>query len=121
MYGNWIKGRRLELDLTLREFCRLIDEDPSNWSKVERNIINPPQDSIKLKKIAEALNIQFDSEEYREMVDLAQVSAGKIPDSIKSDHEIMNSLPAFLRTIGNVKPTPEEIDKLVELIKKEKV
>ena len=49
MFGEFIKQKRLEKDLGLREFCRQLDEDASNWSKIERGIMGPPQDEGKLK------------------------------------------------------------------------
>ena len=36
-----------------------------------------------------------------------------------SDKAVVNLLPAFLRTVGSVKPTKEEIMKLVKRLKEE--
>ncbi len=47
MFGDYLKSRRLERDLTLRDFCRSAGEDPSNWSKVERGILPPPTDEAR--------------------------------------------------------------------------
>ncbi len=119
MFGEFIKQRRVELGLSLRKFCKLLDEDPSNWSKVERKILTPPQDVEKLKRIAEILNIKIDSPEWYELVDYAKVDSAKIPDYIMSDKEVMEVLPAFFRTVGSVKPTKKEINELIDILKKE--
>jgi transcriptional regulator with XRE-family HTH domain len=50
MFGEIIKNKRLDHEMTLREFCRQLDEDPSNWSKIERGLNPPPKDEKKLKK-----------------------------------------------------------------------
>lgn len=120
MFGEFIKEKRLKLDLSLREFCRRIDEDPSNWSKVERKVLPPPQDKSKLKKIAKALDIKTESEDWNNLTDYANVDAGIIPEYIKMNKEVLKSLPAFFRTVSNVKPTKEEILKLIEKLKKDR-
>lgn len=117
MFGEYIKNKRLEKDLTLREFCRRLEEDASNWSKVERGVIGPPQDMDKLKKIAKILDFAEESKEWQQFVDMARVGAGIIPEYIMSDKEIVDALPVFFRTIGSVKPTKEELEDLIEKIK----
>ncbi len=120
MFGEYIKQKRLDLDLSLRKFCKLLDEDPSNWSKVERKVIAPPLNEEKLKKIAEILKIKIGSQEWKKLNDYAHVDAGVIPDYIMSDAEAVQSLPAFFRTVGNVKPTKEELEELIKSLKKGK-
>ena len=119
MFGEFVRGRRLRQNLTLREFCRRINEDPSNWSKVERGILMPPQSKVKLREIAKTLNMKKGENEYNNLFDRATIAAGKIPEYILSDKAVVNALPAFLRTIGSVKPTKEEIEKLIEKLKEE--
>ena len=118
MFGEFIKSLRLERDIGLREFCRLLSWDASNWSKIERGILPPPQDSEKLDRIAKILEISEDSELYSEIMDKAAVDAGIIPKDLLEDQEILSSLPMFFRTVRSEKPTPEELDKLIEKIRK---
>jgi transcriptional regulator with XRE-family HTH domain len=117
-FGEFIKEKRNKAGLSLREFCRLLDEDASNWSKVERGILSPPQDENKLKKIAKTVNIKVGSDQWKTLTDYANVDAGKIPDYLMSDKEVLDALPVFFRTIGSVKPTQEELAKLIETIKR---
>lgn len=53
------------------------------------------------------------------LTDYAKIDAGKIPDYLMSDQDVLKALPIFFRTIGSVKPTPEELAKLIEVIRKE--
>jgi transcriptional regulator with XRE-family HTH domain len=117
MFGEYVKKKRLEKDLTLREFCRRLEEDASNWSKIERGVMGPPQDKERLNKIAAVLDISEKSSEWKEFVAVANVSAGVIPEYIMSDKNIVDALPVFFRTIGSVKPTKEEIEELIKTIK----
>ncbi|HUU41815.1 MAG TPA: helix-turn-helix transcriptional regulator [Desulfatiglandales bacterium] len=117
MFGTFIKSLRIERDIGLREFCRRLSKDASNWSKVERGILAPPQDIDKLNQIAEVLNINKGSELYNELTDKASIAAGIIPKDILSDQETLNSLPMFFRTVRSEKPTPEELEKVIRKIK----
>lgn len=119
MFGEFVRDRRLARDLTLRDFCRRIGEDPSNWSKVERGILPPPQSIEKLNLLAKVLGIRKGGKEYMNLLDEAAISRGKIPGDLMSDKAVVSLLPAFLRTVGSVKPTKEEIMKLVKRLKEE--
>jgi len=118
MFGEFIKKIRAEKRLGLREFCIAADCDPSNWSKIERGVLPPPQDNETLQKIAAALNIEENGEEWNKLVDFAAVSAGKIPEYIMEDGELLKQLPVFFRTVTGKKPTRDELIKLAEILKK---
>jgi transcriptional regulator with XRE-family HTH domain len=118
MFGEFIKEKRISNSITLREFCKLIETDASNWSKVERGLLSPPQDEEKLKKIANVLDIAIGSETWKELKDMARIDAGIIPEDILSDEQTVRSLPMFFRTIRSEKPTPEELDHLIQVIRK---
>lgn len=109
MFGEYIKQKRIANRLSLREFCRKLDEDASNWSKIERGKLAPPQDPTKLQKIAEILGIDRESQDWNTLCDSASISAGKIPAYVLKNPEVVKSLPIFFRTIGSVKPTEEDI------------
>ena len=117
MFGEFVQERRRELELTLRDFCRKSGEDPSNWSKVERGLLKPPKTRARLKKVAHALKITVDSEAWTNLADMADVDAGKIPEYVMSDEEVLKALPAFFRTVGSVKPTVEEVQALVDQLR----
>lgn len=117
MFGEFIKSLRNERDMGLREFCRRLSIDASNWSKIERGVLAPPQNIDKLDQIAEVLNISKGSELYNELLDKASIAAGIIPKDILSDQETLNSLPMFFRTVRSEKPTPDELEKLIKKIR----
>jgi len=119
MYGEYIKELRLEKGLSLREFARRIEEDPSNWSKIERGILPPPKDSLKVLAIAETLEIPEGSEEWNKLEDFAAVDTAAIPKYIMEDKEVVELLPAFFRTVGSVRPTREDIEKLIAKLKED--
>ena len=117
VFGTLVKQKRLEQDVSLREFCRRIEEDPSNWSKVETGVANPPKSKEKLNLIADVLGLVKGSEDRAKLFDYAAVDSGTIPEYIKSDEQVLEWLPAFFRTVENVKPTKEELYELIQKLK----
>ena len=93
--------------------------DASNWSKIERGLLSPPQDEEKLRRIGELIGIEQGSDEWQAMKDLSRIGAQMLPEDIATDRRIVNALPLFFRTVRSDKPTAEELDRLIELIKNE--
>jgi transcriptional regulator with XRE-family HTH domain len=120
MFGTFVKNKRVEADLTLREFCRRTGEDASNWSKIEREKMTPPKDHEKLERIAVVLGIDMNSDEWNNLVDYATVDNGTIPEYIRTDREVLNALPLFFRTVGSEKPTTEELHELIRHLRESK-
>jgi transcriptional regulator with XRE-family HTH domain len=113
-FAIFIREKRITAGLTLREFCRLIGFDASNWSKIERGLFLPPQSKNVLDEIAAALKITKGGEEYKEMLDLAALSS--IPEGL-IESEILEQLPVFFRTVRGEKPSESELSDLLEKIK----
>ncbi|MBU4369339.1 helix-turn-helix domain-containing protein [Patescibacteria group bacterium] len=116
-FGRFLKELRIKRELSLREICKLVDYDSSNWSKIERGVISPPSDKKVLMSWAKVLGFSKNSKDIEKFVDSAQVAQGIIPQDILSQKNAVDYLPAFFRTMRNTKPTKEEIDRLIELIR----
>jgi transcriptional regulator with XRE-family HTH domain len=117
-FGDLIKKIRTEKRLGLREFCLAADFDPSNWSKVERGVLSPPQDQKVLNRIAAILGLPENSKERENLFDFAAIDAGKIPQYVLDDAELVKRLPVFFRTATGKKPTVGELKKLAEILKR---
>ena len=116
-FGKKLHELRIKRGLTLRETCRILNYDPSNWSKIERGRLSPPTDKKILTKWAKVLGISTSKKKLQEFIYEARVAQGIIPEDILSQKNAVDYLPAFFRTIHNKKPTKKEIDQLIELIK----
>lgn len=114
-FGKILKELRLKYQFSLRDVCKHLNYDPSNWSKIERGIISPPSDEETLYKWAKFLAL-IKKEDIHNFIDSAMLAQGIIPKDILNSNSI-KLLPAFLRTLRNKKPTKQEIDKMLELIK----
>ena len=71
-FGQFFKDRRISLGLTLRKFCIANNYDPGNISKLERDLMPPPESEDKLLGYADALSINYNSKEWKEMISLAR-------------------------------------------------
>lgn len=114
-FGEFIKQLRLQNRITLREFCRLAGIDPSNWSKIERGMLPPPKSKMLLEEIAKILKVKKNSDAWYTLMDLAAIT--HIPKELLSNQSIVEKLPVFFRTLRGQKPTEEELENLIKLIK----
>jgi len=114
-FGEKVKDHRIAAGMTLRSFCREADIDPSNWSKIERGVLAPPDDMDVLKNITALLGL--DSSERAELADLAALARGQIPADLR-DEEILAKMPAFFRAIRGQEYTQDDFEKLMNGVKK---
>ena len=117
MFGEFIKQIRARQRLGLREFCLEHGHDPSNWSKIEREVSPPPKDEETLNKWAKQLGLKLDTDDWHKFHDYAAVDAGRIPDYVLKDEELLGKLPVFFRTLSGNKPSDEELENLIKLLR----
>ena len=100
-----MKGYPLEHDL-----------DPGNVSKLERGLFPPPQHE-KLVEYARLLALKKGTDDWYRFFDLAAAEAGRIPQDILTNEEVVEKLPILFRTLRGKKVSDEKLDKLVRKIK----
>ena len=116
-FGELVKQIRSEKRIGLREFCIACDCDPSNWSKIERGILSPPKDKDALSKVASALGVAENSNDWKKLFDYASISAGRIPEYVLQEPELLKKLPIFFRTMTGKKPTRKDLTKLLDILR----
>lgn len=115
-FGEFVRARRATLGLPLRAFCEKNEIDPSNWSKMERGRLGPPQGET-LERYARALKLKKSSAEWFEFCDLAAAEAGRIPSDL-AEGEIAAKLPVLFRTLReSAKDGGRDTEKLLEELK----
>lgn len=117
-FGEFVREKRIQSDLSLREFCRQAELDPSNWSKVERDVLPALGTRDSLESIAKLLRLKKGSADWRTFFDLASISQQRIPDDVYEDKDVVAALPVFFRTVRGEKPSEEELDTLYALLKR---
>ena len=114
-FGSFVKESRLKKGFTLRDFCREMEFDASNWSKVERGVLMPPKSPKVLKKIAQTLGLAEKSDDWHTLFDLAAISF--IPVGLLNDRAVVQKLPIFFRTVRGEKPSTQDMKELVKKIR----
>ena len=107
-FGAHIKKTRLDMGLSLRAFCLEHGEDPSNWSRLERGMMRPPESLERIAQIGHYLAYEDDSPEMQGFFDLADTDRGTIPADIMSNEDLIEKLPLVFRTLRGA-PTKEEL------------
>jgi hypothetical protein len=116
MFGKFVKELRARKRLGLRQFCLEHGHDPSNWSKIEREVLQPPRDEGALRAWAHQLGLERGGDDWLKFFEYAAVDAGRIPDNILKDEELAAHLPTFFRTLSGQKPSREDMEKLLKVI-----
>jgi transcriptional regulator with XRE-family HTH domain len=116
-FGPHLKELRIKRGLTLREFCANHGLDPGNMSRLERGLVPPPGDRERVAELGGFLGLKAGSTELQELLDLAAADAGRIPDDVMSDAEVVAKLPILFRTLRGQKVPPEKLNELIRKIR----
>ena len=117
-FGEFLKEMRIKAGMSLRQFCIKYGLDPGNMSRIERGIAAPPQAREKLEEWAHHLGIERESEDWYSFFDRAYAIAGRIPEDVMSDDQLVSKLPLVFRTLRGEKLSAESLEKLAEMIRK---
>ena len=118
-FGEFVKERRLASRITLRAFSQSLGFDPANYSRIERGLAPPPTSEERLRAMARLLGIEADTEEYREMLRLADLGRGQIPRAVLSDAEVVAKLPLLFRTLEGDRVDESMLEELYTALRRE--
>jgi transcriptional regulator with XRE-family HTH domain len=118
-FGQYLKQKRIEREMPLREFCIAASVDPGNYSKYERGLLAFPTKGPVPEQIRKALGMDVDGDEWREIQMLADLDRGEIPKRILSDSELVGKLPILFRTLEGGPVTDKTFEDIITLIRKE--
>jgi len=116
-FGQLVKDLRIAQKKTLRQFCQENGLDPSNWSKIERNINMPPRDEVTLAKWAKLLGLKSGAKAWKDFIYQAEISRGNIPREIMSDKKLLRQLPVFLRTVRGAELTEKQLEDFIAKVR----
>jgi transcriptional regulator with XRE-family HTH domain len=117
-FGEFVKARRQARGLTLRSFCEKHGFDPGNVSRLERGLMQPPQDEKKQSEFALALGLTAGTNDWQEFFDRAAACRGEIPSDLMANEKVVEKLPLLFRTLRGGPVPPERLDDLVDKIRR---
>ena len=74
-FGAFIRTKREEKGIQMNDFARQLEISPAYWSRIEREMENPPKDEL-IRKAAEILGIDADD---------AFVEASRLPPDMREN------------------------------------
>lgn len=115
-FGEFFRRKRVEAGVTLRRFCDRFGLDPAYISRLERDLLPPPEDKGKLQGLAKALSIPEDSEEWVNFFDLAYIAKGRVPEDVLKRPKSIKYLPLLFRTARGERLSKKRLKELINLI-----
>ena len=112
-FGQFLKEKRLALDLSLREFARRVAMQPSNYCNVEADVLPPPP-AESLDRLAKALGLKKGTPDYETFHDLAARGRDEIPADVERIVKENELIPAMLRTVEYEQVSKEQLRGIIE-------
>ena len=115
-FGQFLKEKRLALDLSLREFARRVGMQPSNYCNVEADVLPPPPAET-LARLAKTLGLKKGEPDYETFHDLAARGRDEIPADVERIVKENELIPAMLRTVEYEQVSQEQLRGIIEDIR----
>ena len=115
-FGEFMRLKRLENELSLRNLARQTGIDVAYLSRIEGKV-KPPQKEEIIIKLIKALNLN--TNDAQKLKDLASIQNNEIPSDIELQEDNFEAIPVLLRTISNKKLNAEQILELTRRINAE--
>jgi len=112
-FGQFLKERRLALDLSLREFARRVGMQSSNYCNVEADVLSPPPAET-LEKLSRALGLKKGTPDYETFHDLAAEGRDEIPADVERIVKENELIPAMLRTVEYEQVSKQQLRAIIE-------
>ena len=112
MFGEYIRAKRLEKRIGLREFCKRIGVDPSYWSKVERGLLTPSYDGALEVRLADVLDLTY--HEQKRVYFYARFC--KHLGLARTNEDLRLMLPVFIHTVNGKKPSQKQLMELAAIL-----
>lgn len=111
-FGQLMKDLRIRKELTLRRCSAELGIDPSNWSKMERDVTPPPKDEGTIRQWALFFGLSGQAE--RGFMDLAAIARSEIPADMASDATVIAALPVFFRAVRGQELEGDKLKQFIE-------
>ena len=112
-FGQFLKMKRLALDLSLREFARKVRMQPSNYCNVESDVLPPPPPEG-LERISKVLGLKKGTPDYAKFHDLSARGRDEIPADVEQIVKENDLIPAMLRTVEYEKVTKNQLRGIID-------
>lgn len=117
-FGEYLKQKRLDKEITLRGFAKLVDISPVYLCDLEKGRKAAPSMEVMQKMVSKLALNKEESERFYDLAALEQTAKNPIPKDLNSFLKDNHVIVSALRTAKDLDATDEEWQDFIDKLRK---
>ena len=117
-FGEYLKQKRLDKEITLRGFAKLVDISPVYLSDLEKGRKAAPSKEVMQKRVSKLELNKEESERFYDLAALEQTAKNPIPKDLNAFLKDNHVIVSALRTAKDLDATDEEWQDFIDKLRK---
>ena len=117
-FGEYLKQKRLDKEITLRGFARLVDISPVYLCDLEKGRKAAPSMEVMQKMVSKLALNKEESERFYDLAALEQTAKNPIPKDLNAFLKDNHVIVSALRTAKDLDATDEEWQDFIDKLRK---
>ena len=117
-FGEYLKQKRLDKEITLRGFAKLVDISPVYLSDLEKGRKAAPSMEVMQKMVSKLALNKEESERFYDLAALEQTAKNPIPKDLNAFLKDNRVIVSALRTAKDLDATDEEWQDFIDKLRK---
>ena len=117
-FGEYLKQKRLDKEITLRGFAKLVDISPVYLCDLEKGRKAAPSMEVMQKMVSKLALNKEESERFYDLAALEQTAKNPIPKDLNAFLKDNRVIVSALRTAKDLDATDEEWQDLIDKLRK---
>ena len=117
-FGEYLKQKRLDKEITLRGFAKLVDISPVYLCDLEKGRKAAPSMEVMQKMVSKLALNKEESERFYDLAALEQTAKNPIPKDLNAFLKDNRVIVSALRTAKDLDATDEELQDFIDKLRK---
>ena len=117
-FGEYLKQKRLDKEITLRGFAKLVDISPVYLCDLEKGRKAAPSMEVRQKMVSKLALNKEESERFYDLAALEQTAKNPIPKDLNAFLKDNRVIVSALRTAKDLDATDEEWQDFIDKLRK---
>ena len=117
-FGEYLKQKRLDKEITLRGFAKLVDISPVYLCDLEKGRTAAPSMEVMQKMVSKLALNKEESERFYDLAALEQTAKNPIPKDLNAFLKDNHVIVSALRTAKDLDATDEEWQDFIDKLRK---
>lgn len=117
-FGEYLKQKRLDKEITLRGFAKLVDISPAYLCDLEKGRKAAPSMEVMQKMVSKLALNKEESERFYDLAALEQTAKNPIPKDLNAFLKDNRVIVSALRTAKDLDATDEEWQDFIDKLRK---